>query len=229
MEMLVRRKLAMASRVRDFCRAHTSTSEGYVQAVAKLEERLARAEALAAQQDTGYLTKRASTKAKRELRRVIRENHLRHLVRIARGSGSEDPELPKRFQLPLLSTNGPTFLAQARAMATQAFTYRELFVRDGMPATFHDDLNKILGDYEAAVNGQFQGAALHIGARADMRAIAKELLQLVKRLDGIVLKLWESDPESKAAWQAARDVSWPEIKPSEGEPTPGGEGLKPAA
>ena len=222
MNTLIRRKLAMASRVRDFCRTHPSTSEGFTQALAKLEERLARAEELLAQQGTGFVTRRASTKVKRELRKTIRENHLRHLVRIARGSEGEITDLPKRFWLPAASLNSATFLASAKVMAEQAANYKDLFIRDGMPATFLEDLHTILAEYEGAVNGQFAGAALHIGAKADAAAISKELMGLVKRLDGIILVQFENEPELKAAWRAAKDVSWPKV-------SEGGEGLKPAA
>jgi hypothetical protein len=44
MKALVRRKLEMAARVREFTRAHVSTEPGYRPALAVLEEHLTRAQ-----------------------------------------------------------------------------------------------------------------------------------------------------------------------------------------
>jgi hypothetical protein len=209
MNSMIRRKLAMVSRVRDFCRANPSDTPGYVEALAQLEERLGRAEGLATQQDTGVLTQRGSTKGKAVLRKTIRENHLRHLVRIARGAATVNPELPKRFRLPFKTANGQTFLAAARAMLEQATANKDLFIQDGMPATFLDDLAGVLAEYDQALNGQHQGAALHIGAVAELPELTKELFQLVKRFDGLNLLRFQDNPEKRAAWLAARDMSWP--------------------
>ncbi len=55
MRRLIRRKLAMVSRVRDFCRANPIDTSGYVEAMAQLEERVGRAEGLLTQQNTGVL------------------------------------------------------------------------------------------------------------------------------------------------------------------------------
>jgi len=209
MRSLIRRKLAMVGRVREFCRANPSDTPGYVQALEQLEERLGRAESLLTQQDTGVLTERGSTKGKAALRKAIRENHLRHLVRIARGAATVNPELTRRFRLPLLNANGPKFLAAARAMLEQATVNKDLFIQDGMPATFLEDLTSILQEYEQANDSKQHGAALHIGAVAELPELCKELFQLVKRFDGLNLLRFQTDPEKRAAWLAARDMSWP--------------------
>jgi len=49
MNISIRRKLEMAARVRDFARAHPDDNQGHTAAVARLEDRVARAEALAQQ------------------------------------------------------------------------------------------------------------------------------------------------------------------------------------
>ena len=136
----IRRKLAMAVRARDFSRAHPDPGEGFTATLARLEDRLTRAEALATQQRSGDLAVRASTASKAELRRTIREQHLKHLARIARAVAAEEPELGQRFQLPRQNTTHQTFLAAARAMAAEAVAHRAIFIRDGMPETFQEDL-----------------------------------------------------------------------------------------
>ncbi len=226
MNSMIRRRLDMVSRVREFCRANPSDTPGYVQALAQLEERLARAEALATQQDHGFIKQSGSTKGKAELRKTIRENHLRHLVRIARGAAISNPELPKRFRLPAKTVSSRAFLAAARAMAQEAENHKDLFVQDGMPEKFLDDLNKVLGDYAGKFDGQTEGSAMHIGAVAELKELTKGLMQLVKRFDGLNLLRFQDNPEKKAAWLATRDVSWPGLGTV---PLPSETEVKPAA
>jgi hypothetical protein len=211
MNVVVRRKLTMVSRVRDFCRANPSDAPGYTEALQQLEERLARAEALATQQDSGVLTERGSTKGKSVLRDAIRENHLRHMVRIARGAASVNPELPKRIRLPDKRVNGTTFIAKARAMMEQATPYKDLFIQDGLPATFLEDLATALNEYESTISGQYLGAAMHVGAVAELPQLGKELMQLVRRFDGLNLLRFQKDPEKRGAWLAARNVVYPAV------------------
>jgi hypothetical protein len=209
MNSLIRRKLGMIRRALAFCRENPSDTPGYLQALAQLEERFSRAEALAIQENTGILTQRGSTKGKAALRKTIREKHLRHLVRIARAAAIVNPELPRRFRLPFKGLSSEAFVAAARAMVEQARENQELFVQDGMPASFLNDLGSAITEYEQSVAGQHLGAALHIGAGAELKELVKELFQLVKRFDGLNLLRFQDSPEKRAAWLAARDMAWP--------------------
>ena len=72
MNFSVRRRLDMARRVRDFCRTHPAPNNaGYTAAVARLEERLARAEALAEQQVAGRIAVSGAVVTKEQLREEI--------------------------------------------------------------------------------------------------------------------------------------------------------------
>src|SRR3954470_17854681 len=69
-----RRVVDMAIRVRDFCRMHTDPSNaGYTAAVARLEDRLVRTQALAEQQLSGYLAVTGAVASTKELREEVRE------------------------------------------------------------------------------------------------------------------------------------------------------------
>jgi hypothetical protein len=45
-----------------------------------------------------------------------------------------------------------------------------------------------------------------------LQALTSELIQLVRRFDGLNLLRFEDDPEKRGAWLAARDVVWPYLK-----------------
>ena len=73
----------MAVRVRDFSRAHPSTDANYAAVLGQMEERIARMEALAKQQQDGTVTAHASTVRRKVLCRRLHHELLRHLVTVA--------------------------------------------------------------------------------------------------------------------------------------------------
>ena len=79
MNALLRRRLEMAGRVRDFLRAHKTDAVGEGLGLAKLEELIARAEALDAQQRAGIVTTRLCTKHREGLRRALQSKLLQYL------------------------------------------------------------------------------------------------------------------------------------------------------
>ena len=74
MQSLRRRKLDMAARVRDFCRAHIAAEPGLGPALARLEERLVRAAAIDARRMESFAAVKAGHSRRRELRQMIRAN-----------------------------------------------------------------------------------------------------------------------------------------------------------
>jgi len=208
-----RMRLDMIQRVHAFSQKYPSTIPGYVEAVAQMGDRLARAESLAAQQESGDLQSGASTARKDDLREVIVSDYLVHLVRIARVALPEDPDLRNRFRLPRRNLNRQEFVAAVRALLVEAATYRGVFITEGMPETFVEDLTGVLGQYLEAMNQKVLGAAQRVGAVAELPEVTKELMRLVRRLDGINRKRWQKSPELLAAWMSAKDVTWPHVKP----------------
>jgi len=93
MQAPVRRKLSMAVRVRDFNRAHPSDDVTFNKVVAALEERLARADALAIQQRDGTLEQHGSVVRRQELRALMRTELLPQLVRTGERAVAQRPDL----------------------------------------------------------------------------------------------------------------------------------------
>ncbi len=95
----------------------------------------------------------------------------------------------------------------------EAEKYQALFSEDGLSPKILEELRQALAAYREAAAGKLQGVSRHIGARSQLKASAKEALELVRRLDGINQYRFRDDPELLAAWLAARDVSWPGNNP----------------
>ena len=216
MNTAARLKLDMATRVRDFLVSHPYANASYSTVLARLEDRIARGETLAAQQRAGAIAVAASTARRADLRRLLRQQPLRHLLRIAQAASKEQPELAKRFRLPANRANHQVFRTAARAIAEEAKASRELFVRYGLSETILDDLSATLDEYDQAVSEAHAGKLAHLGARADLEAVVREIMDLVHQLDGMNLYRLRNDTEVRAAWESARNIAWPNGGPAAG-------------
>ena len=220
----VRRTLDMAARVRDFCRTHPAPNPGHAAAVAQLEERLARAEALADQQVAGQVAVSGAVVNKEQLREEIYDN-LGLLAGLARPAAREEAELAVGFARPRLKLSHQAFLTQARVAAANGSAHRDLLIRYGMPETFLEELAGALDRFEQSLNDKHSGRAAHIGARAELGAVSAEIILKVRQLDALNRFSFRKDAESLAAWKSARDVAWPREKPE----SPEGGSRQPAA
>jgi hypothetical protein len=199
----------MASRVRDFSREHPNDSAQYVKALSTLEQLLARATTLVAQERAGHLRVRSAVVRRAELRREIHQRHLVHLAHIAEAASAQAPELVERFRLPKTRTNHRTFLGAVQDMAAEAAVHRDVFVAYGLPATFLEDLNTALAEYEKVVTERHAGTQTHVGARADLRSVTEEIMLAIQDLDAINRYRYQNSPELLAAWESARNIAWP--------------------
>lgn len=225
MHTSIRRKLDMAGRVRDFCRTHADANPGYTAAVARLEERLARAEALARQEVAGRLAVTGAVANKNQLRGEIHDT-ISLLVGLAGPASREEPDLAVGIGRHAEASSHQVFLTRARVAAANGATHRDLLIRYGMPETFLDELGAALDRFEQALNQKHSGRAAHVGARAELDAVTAEIMLIVRQLDALNRFRFRNDAESLAGWKSARDVAWPQEK---GEPPAAGESQKPAA
>ena len=222
----IRRKLDMAVRVRDFCRTHTDRNPGYTAAVARLEERLARAEALAQQQVAGRLAVSGAVVNKEQLREEI-YNTLGLLAGLAKPVAREEADLAVGFVRPRTKLSHQAFLTRARVSAANASAHRDLLLRYGMPETFLDELWAALDRFDQTLNDKHNGRAAHVGARAELEAVTSDLMLIIRQLDALNRFFFRKNAESLAAWKSARDVAWP--APEKEAPPVSGDAQKPAA
>ncbi len=233
MDAKSRRRLEMGTRALDFSRTHPDSSPGYTAALSRLENRLERAEQLAAQQLQGISEVRAATARKQELRRTMREAHLSHLAQAARMAAREVPELAQKL---VLRSDVRTYLAfrtAARGMAAEAQNQKEVLVKHGLVESVLDNLTQALDQFDEAVEAGGGGRQSHVGASAELRAVADEIVQVVRVMDGLNRLRFSNDPELLAAWESASNVvATPKNgtpKPAPGDPPPTGGEIRPAA
>jgi hypothetical protein len=208
MDTHIRLKLEMATRVRDFNRAHPSEAPGHVAAAARLEAQLARAEALALQAVTGEDTVHQSVATKAELRAAIVAN-LRLLRGIAKAAEGEVPEVEERFKAPRGKINDRALITLAGVRLANATADRDLLIRYGMSETFLEEFAAVNSQFERAMNSKNSGRSAHVGAHADLEEVTAQIMQTVHQLDVLNRHRFRKNAELRAAWKSARDVAWP--------------------
>jgi hypothetical protein len=233
MNAKTRRTIEMGKRALEFSRAHSDGSPGYAAALARLEDRLARADQLATQQRDGILESRAATARKRDLRRTMKQAHLGHVASVAELASREEPELAQKFVLPRRANSYLAFRTAARGMEAEAENRKELLVRHGLSEPVLQALAIALDQFDTVVEQGSHARLAHVGASAELDTVADEVIQVVKVMDGLNRFRFGNDPESLAAWESASNTvatprPTPETVSPETQPPAGGE-VRPAA
>ena len=209
MNALLRRRLEMAARVRDFLRAHKTDAVGEGLGLAKLEELIQRAEVLVAQQRGGVVVTRAATQQRDKLRRALLSKLLLYLRAVGAVAAKQNPELAVQFQLPPANASHQALLTAVRGMLEHATAQKELFVSRGMSPMLLEALAGALGEFEKTLEASREGRRNHVGASADLKAVAAEIKEQVRVLDGLVRFRFGENAELMAAWASARNVLGP--------------------
>jgi hypothetical protein len=206
MNSVVRRKLDMASRVREFTRAHVGSDPGYPPVLARLEELLPRAEEIAARQHQGRVAARGAQTRRMELRRQLQSQLMHYLVAVGSFASKDQAELSARFKLPDINATNQAFLTSVKALLVAAEGQRELLAKEGLVLASLDEVRQMVTDFEAASEVARTARRDHIGARADLEVTTTEMVEQVKVLDGVTRYRFGKDPEVMVEWKAARQV-----------------------
>ena len=218
MNAILRRRLEMAVRVRDFLRAHKTDAVGEGLGLAKLEELIQRAELLGAQQRAGFAVTRASAEQRRKLRRTLESTLLLYLRAVGEIAAQQDVQLADQFRLPPGNTSNQALLEAARGMLGKATDHKDLLVSGGMSPALVDALADAVKQFEQTLEASREGRRAHAGASADLDAVAAEINAQIKVLDGLVRFRFGNDAELMGAWRSARNVLGPFKTKSEPEP-----------
>ncbi len=219
MDKVLRRRLEMAERVRDFLRAHQTDGVGQGLGLAKLEELLSRAQVLAAQQQVGVAMTRSATRQRKEVRRALQDKILKYLRVVGRVAAKQNGELANQFPLPPANATNEALLTAGRATLEKATAQKEVLVSLGMSEKVLEDLAKAMGELEQTLEATRAGRREHVGARAELAAIGAQVAEQVTLLDGVVRYRFGDDAELMGAWASVRNVIGPS-KPKD-EQTPG--------
>jgi len=217
----------MATRVRDFLRAHKTDVVGEGLGLAKLEELVTRAEALVARQRAGFAVTRSATMQRQGIRDTLQTALLRYLKAVSQAAAKVNPDLVAQFQMPHLKVSHQVFVAAVGGLLAKANEQKDLLVSHGMQPSLLDDLGSALADFERTLEASRTGRREHMGATADLTAVAAEIVEQVHILDGLMRYRFRDNAELTAEWAGARNMLGPfkQQKPATPEPNV----VKPAA
>ena len=209
MNAMLRRRLERAVRVRDFLRAHRTDGTGPdASALARLEELITRADALAAQQRAGVVAAQGSVDQRVKVRRTLQMKLLRYLAGVGTVAAKENAELAAQFRLP---GQAPiqAFVTLAKHMLEKATEHKELLVTQGLSESVLTDIATSLSEFEQTLEATRAARREHVGASGDLRAVASEISEQVRLLEGLVRYRFGDDAELMTAWRSASNVLGP--------------------
>ncbi len=213
----------MGTRALEFSRAHPDADAGYAVAAAKLEQLVARAGEAAAAQRSGIVDVRAASARKAELRRTMLAVHIAHLAQVGREAVREDHELGKTFRFKPQAGTYLAFRTAARTMADEAEKHREVLIRHGLAATVLEEFVQRLDEFDAVVTLGHTGRTAHMGATAELHAVAAGIVRAVRVMDGRNRQRFRDDQPRLGAWVAASTVLGVRARGGGVAPVPPGE------
>jgi hypothetical protein len=227
-----RRKIEMGTRALEFSRAHPDADPGYAAAVAKLEQLMARAAEATVAQRSGIVDFRAASARKGELKRTMQSVHIAHLAQVGEEAATENHELGRLFRFKPAAGTLLAFRAAAGTMAEEAQANRDVLVKYGLSAPVLEEFLRLLEQFDATVALGNAGRAAHVGATAELDAVAAGIVRAVNVMDGRNRQRFQPEEYLLAEWSGASTVLGRRRRGSDGpvpESEPPAGDVRPAA
>jgi hypothetical protein len=213
-----RRKLDVGMRVQNMVRPFAEEDRSYRKLFGELVERLSRAQAMSLQQLEGRQERRGAVAQCRALRKRLHQKLLPHLVQVGKRLGETHPELDGLFRPPLTTTPYLVFVTHVRGMLSEAQAHREEFLAAGLAEPLLDELAQELAELERANQRANLSRLAHIGASAELKWVAGQVMTLVGELDSLTHYKYAENPEVLAAWESMRKLGTPSRAKRNGGP-----------
>ncbi|MFL6256325.1 MAG: hypothetical protein ACJ74T_15070 [Pyrinomonadaceae bacterium] len=168
---------------------------------------------------------RSSVRESSASKAVARDELLRlmdAISRTARVIAYDIPGLGNKFRMPH-GIGDQALLIRARNFASEAEPLKAEFMKRSLPASFIEDLNEAIRDFDAAINQKVQHRGKQVAATAAIDDFIERGIRLVRELDALVRNLFSNDGSALAAWESASHVEKPARRgkrKSNGSPTP---------
>lgn len=107
-------------------------------------------------------------------------------------------------------------------MLAKATEHKELLVKRGLSESVLTDIATALEQFERTLEATRAANREHVGASGELRALAGEIAEQVRLLDGLVRYRFGDDAELMTAWASARNVLGPFRSRGEAEAGGGG-------
>jgi len=221
----------MGRRALEFTRAHPDSEPGSDVLVARLDQLVARGNEVAAAQRDGIIQVRSASARKQELRREMLAVGIAHLAEVGRAAAKEDHELGQMFQFRPTADSLLAFRTAARSMAAAAQEHRDVLLKYSLSQSVLDEFLQKLDEFDAAIALGNEGRTAHIGATREIGSVAREIVRVVRLMDGRSRQRFAGQEQLLGSWISASTVLGTPARPGT-EPeggTPAGGEVRPAA
>jgi hypothetical protein len=158
------------------------------------------------EQVTGRRLSTAETRRQKELRRVLREDHLRPISKIARAMLSDATGIEKALKMPPDAISSITLADEADGVRRAVEPYAPVFVENGLPEDFLTQLERATVAVRESLLGRAASVGRHIGAKKGLEKELKRGRRAVDLLDAMVTFAFKKNPDVVARWRAAKRV-----------------------
>jgi hypothetical protein len=134
---------------------------------------------------------------------------MRHLVQVAEVAAKGEPALAGLFVMAPRHAPHRTFLTSAKGLLAAATAHEATLVPLGLGEGFVAEFRVGITAFEELSEEVHAGRRDHVGARAELAAIAEAISDLARLLDGLNRARYAEQPDLLAAWESARNVEGP--------------------
>lgn len=158
-----------------------------------------------AAQASNTLNARSQTAAQASLRRALVKDHMRPVALIAAAHLRDVAEF-EALQVPKIGVKAAVLVQQANAMAEAAKPYQEVFVGNGRPESFVDDMVAAAKAVRASIDARGKSIVTKAAARGGLKATATRAHSVLRFVDAQVKSAAADDPKILAAWNSAKRI-----------------------
>jgi hypothetical protein len=197
------RKLHMFQRSHQFFSARAADfAAGSLasQLTAELATVIADLESQAAAEASSGGAARQGSASRAEARETLRDD-LEAIYRTVR-TFDDEPGLHEKFRVPR-GRNDQQLLNSARAFAADALPLKANFIAHELPASFIEDLNDDIADFERAMADQSDGVGARVASAAAIDEAVERGTQIIRKLHAIVKNKYRHSPAALAEWTSA--------------------------
>ncbi len=170
-------------------------------------------------QDSADRGGRGETARQHALRLTLRRSYMRPVAKLAQLELRSVPEFVA-LTLPPTTTPPQRLVAAAYAMAEAAGAHAQVFVDNGLPSTFADDLRTAAATVLTSVAGRGQPQNRRAGATVGLVEEEKRGRVILHVLDALILAHLPDNPPLLAEWTSAKWFGGSLVQPRELRPVP---------
>lgn len=151
---------------------------------------------------------RAAQRQQRDLKRQLRDHHMRPIVTIARSlvQPGADVGLPVAFQLPREGLSVVQMVQASDGMIAAARGYEAQFIEQGLPEDFMAQFTRARDALVASADHRAELRGAQVAAQAGLRVALRRARLAINRLDAIVRSAYAGNSAVLGTWQRVKRV-----------------------